>query len=85
LCPISPRAYGEKERQPFVGQADPRHEVANQYGQQVKLLKLGRMPALMVIDKAGLVRFRHYGGGMSDIVPNRRILAVLDEINQALA
>ncbi len=77
------QAYWQKEHLPFVGLADPQHTVADQYGQQVKLLKLGRMPAMMVIDKAGVVRFRHYGGGMSDIVPNRRVLAVLDEINQA--
>jgi len=53
-----------------VGLADPTHTVAKRYGQEVKLLKWGRMPALMVIDKAGQVTYKHYGGSMSDIPPN---------------
>jgi len=77
--------YWQKESLPFVGLADPTHSVANRYGQQVNLLKLGRMPALMVIDKAGKVRFQHYGGAMFDIPPNRQILAILDELNKAQA
>jgi peroxiredoxin len=75
--------YWQKESLPFVGLADPAHTVANRYGQEVKLLKLGRMPALMVIDKAGEVRFQHYGEAMSDIPPNNQVLAVLDGLNKA--
>jgi peroxiredoxin len=74
--------YWQKEKLPFVGLADPTHTVAQRYGQEVSLLRLGRMPALMVIDKAGQVRYAHYGGGMSDIPPNAEILGVLDELNQ---
>ena len=71
----------DKEGFPFVGLADPDHKVAGQYGQQVKLLKMGRMPALMVIDKQGQVRFKHYGNSMSDIVSNRELFEVLDDVN----
>jgi peroxiredoxin len=74
--------YWRKEGLPFVGLADPTHTVARRYGQEVRLLKLGRMPALMVIDKAGQVAYKHYGGSMSDIPPNPQILAILDELNQ---
>jgi len=74
--------YWQKEGLPFVGLADPTHTVAQRYGQEVKLLRLGRMPALMVIDKAGQVRYAHYGGSMSDIPPNAEILGVVDELNQ---
>jgi peroxiredoxin len=74
--------YWRKEGLPFVGLADPDHKVANCYGQEVKLLQFGRMPALMVIDKAGQVRYKHYGGSMADIPSNREILDVLDELNQ---
>jgi peroxiredoxin len=73
--------YWHKEDLPFVGLADPTHTVARRYGQEVKLLKMGRMPALMVVDKAGQVIYTHYGGSMSDIPPNREILAVLDDLN----
>ena len=74
--------YWQREDLPFVGLADPAHAVAGRYGQEVKLLRLGRMPAPMVIDKAGRVRHKHYGGAMSDIPPNREILAILDRLVQ---
>ena len=51
------------------------------YGQQVNLFKLGRMPAQVLIDKAGVARFVHYGHSMSDIPENEEILALGDEIN----
>ncbi len=77
------RRYWQAEHLPFVGLADPKHDVARLFGQQVKWLKLGRMPALLVIDKQGQVHYRHYGDAMSDIPPNSEILAVLDSLNQS--
>ncbi len=73
--------YWQRENLPFVGLADPKHIVADQYGQQVKLLKLGRMPALVLIDKTGVARYHHLGDLMSDIVPDAVLLAQLDQIN----
>jgi peroxiredoxin Q/BCP len=75
-------AYWQKENLPFVGLPDPEHRVADRYGQEVKLLKLGRMPAMMVIDKQRRVRWSHYGGSMRDIPPNHQVLALLDELNR---
>ena len=74
--------YWQKEALPFIGLADPTHAVARRYGQEVKLLKFGRMPALMVIDKDGQVRYKHYGSSMSDIPPTSQLLGILDEMNQ---
>ena len=74
--------YWQKEALPYVGLPDPEHRVAGLYGQQVKLLKLGRMPALIVIDKAGQIRYRHYGDSMRDIPANDEILSLLDQLNQ---
>jgi peroxiredoxin len=74
--------YWRKEGVPFVGLADPTHAVAKRYGQEVKLLKMGRMPALMVIGNDGEVAYKHYGGSMSDIPPNPQILSILDGLNQ---
>ena len=74
------RDFWQKEDMPVIGLADPSHSVARRYGQEVKLLKLGRMPALMVVDKAGEVRYKHYGDAMSDIPPSSEILAVLDAL-----
>jgi peroxiredoxin len=73
-------AYWQKESLPFIGLPDPTHSVLKLYGQEVNLFKLGRMPAQVLIDKAGVARFVHYGHSMSDIPKNEEILALGDEI-----
>ena len=74
-------AYWEREELPFIGLPDPDHTVADRYGQEVKWLKLGRVPALMIIDKQGIVRYAHYGDSMRDIPANADVLAQLDQLN----
>ncbi len=74
--------YWRKENLPMPGLVDPGHEVANRYGQEVKLLKFGRMPSMVVLDRAGAVRFEHRGDNMQDIPRNQPILALLDELNR---
>jgi peroxiredoxin len=76
------RDYWQREDLPFVGLADPTHTVARRYGQESKLHKLGRLPALMVVDKMGRVVYRHYGTSMSDIPRSDEMLAVLDELGK---
>jgi peroxiredoxin len=73
--------WWHREHMPFPGIPDPEHAIANTYGQQVKLLKFGRMPALIVVDMDGKIRYRHYGESMSDIPLDEEILSLLDEIN----
>ena len=70
----------QKEGYDFVGLPDPEHTVQSLYGQEVKLLRLGRLPALIVIDSSGLIRHTHYGRSMSDIPDNRDILNILDSL-----
>ena len=85
IGPDSREAFRDKwdaERILFVGLADPYHRVAKLYGQQVRLLKLGRMPALVVIDKRGRVYYQHYGNSMSDIPANELLLELLVELNR---
>lgn len=74
--------YWQQEQIPFIGLPDPTHRVANLYGQEVKLLKFGRLPALILIDKQGQIRYKHYGTSMRDIVANEEILTLLDKWNQ---
>ena len=74
--------YWKEHDLPFIGLPDPDHRVSNLYGQQVKLLQMGRMPAQVLIDKSGRIRYRHLGNSMADITDNRQILALLDELNQ---
>ena len=73
--------YWQKESLPFVGLPDASHTVLKLYGQEVKLFKLGRMPAQVLIDKAGVARFVHYGHSMSDIPEDAEVLALVDEID----
>ena len=75
--------YWEKESLPFIGLPDPTHSVLKLYGQKVNLFKLGRMPAQVLIDKAGVARYVHYGHSMSDIPKNEELLALGDELNAA--
>ncbi len=70
--------YWAKESLPFVGLPDPSHSVLKLYGQEIKLFKLGRMPAQVLVDKKGLARFVHYGHSMSDIPGNEELLKILD-------
>ncbi len=64
-----------------MGLPNPDHSVLKLYGQQVKLFKFGRMPAQVMIDRDGVVRYVHYGHDMTDIPRNEDMLALLDAIN----
>lgn len=75
------KKYWQRHNLPFVGLPDPSHKVLKMYGQQVKLFKLGRMPAQVVVDRSGRVRFVHYGHSMGDIPDTGEILSILDQLN----
>ena len=82
--PDGPRAfaaYWKEHDLPFIGLPDPTHSVLKLYGQEIRLFKLGRMPAQVLIDREGVARFVHYGHSMSDIPPNEEILDLLRELN----
>jgi len=80
--PAAFRSYFEKHELPFVGLPDPKHTVLKRYGQEVKIFKLGRMPAQVLVDKRGMARYVHYGHSMSDIPPNDEILGLLGDLNR---
>ena len=80
--PAAFKNYWEKESLPFLGLPNPNHSVLKQFGQQIKLFKLGRMPAQVVIDKEGKARFVHYGDSMSDIPENQELLDLLAGLNR---
>jgi peroxiredoxin Q/BCP len=75
--------YFTEKSLPFTGLPDPKHSVLKLYGQQVKLFKFGRMPAQVLIDKAGVARFIHYGHDMKDIPPTAEMLALIDKLGEA--
>lgn len=75
------RDYWRQENLGFVGLPDPKHSVLKLFGQEIKLFRLGRMPAQVIVDKQGQARYVHYGHSMQDIPPNAELLALLTELN----
>ena len=73
--------YWKKEELPMIGVPDEDGKLADLYGQEWKLLKLGRMPALFVIDQKGALKFAQYGTSMADIPKNSEMLKVLDGVS----
>jgi peroxiredoxin len=73
--------YWEEHTLPFIGLPDPAHTILKLYGQEIKLFKFGRMPAQVLIDAQGIVRYVHYGKSMSDIPENDELLELIDLIN----
>jgi peroxiredoxin Q/BCP len=76
------KTYWRNHDLPFIGLPDPKASVLKLYGQEVNLFRLGRMPAQVIVDRTGVVRFVHYGHTMSDIPENAEVLSLLDELNK---
>lgn len=74
------RAYWAENDLPFVGLPDPQYQVLKRYGQEIRLFKMGRMPAQLIVDKQGVARFVHYGKSMTDIPESADMLSILDEL-----
>ncbi len=54
--------------------SDRSHSIADKYGQQVNIFKLGRMPAQIMLDKNKEVIFKHYASNMKNIIENEDVL-----------
>ena len=72
--------YWMKEDLPFIGLPDPEHKILKLYGQEASLFKLGRLPAQMLVDKSGMLRYVHYGHSMADIPSNKEIINLIKAI-----
>jgi peroxiredoxin len=87
IAPDGPRSlarFWEQEGIPFPAVADPEHRIAELLGQEVRLVKLGRMPAVLVVDPDGIVRAAWYGQSMRDIPRTEEVLAVLDSLGASV-
>jgi len=71
-------AYWGKENIPFVGIPDPDGRLGKFYGQEWNLIKLGRMPALFIIDRKGTIAFAQYANNMADIPENGKLFQILE-------
>ena len=47
--------------------------------QEVEDLQTGEMPALLIVDKNGMIRYAHYGDGLSDIPKNEEDSTIYSE------
>jgi peroxiredoxin len=72
--------FWEKQEFPFPGIPDPDKELLEKLGQEFKLSRFGRMPAVLIIDAEGSVRHAHFGSNAGDIPPNEEVLALIDEL-----
>ena len=79
------KSFWISEALPFPALLDADHEVASRYRQEFNLLKLGRMPAMLIVDREGCIAYQHFGASMSDIPANAQILALLDRLNRGEA
>ena len=75
------KKYWIKEELPFIGLPDPEHKILKLYGQEASLFKLGRLPAQMLVDKSGMLRYVHYGHSMADIPSNKEIMTLVKAID----
>ncbi len=73
------RRYWKKENLSFLGLPDPDQKVLGLYGQEFNWLRLGRMPAQILIDRKGTVRAAHYGRSMTDIPSPAELLKHLPD------
>ena len=64
----------------FHGIPDDTLSVLKLYGQEVNIFKLGRMPAQMLVDKNGILRYIHYGHSMKDIPDNLEMFNLIDSL-----
>jgi peroxiredoxin len=88
IGPESDKAFKEwwdEHQMPFTGIADPKHVIADTYGQQVKLIKLGRMPASILVDKNGQIRYTHFGESMADIPETDEMISLIEGLNKEAA
>ncbi len=74
------KEYWEENNLEFYGIPDESHSILKMYGQEVNLFKLGRMPAQMLVDKEGILRYVHFGHSMKDIPENSEILEIIDKL-----
>jgi peroxiredoxin Q/BCP len=74
------KTYWEENNLKFYGIPDEKQSVLKLYDQKINIFKLGRMPAQMLVDKAGILRYTHYGHSMKDIPENAEMLQLIDTL-----
>ena len=61
---------------------DAKKKVNKMLKQEVKPLKFGRMPALLIIDKQAIIRYAYYSDSMDDIPENEELFKVIKNLSK---
>lgn len=61
---------------------DPKKTVLKMLNQEVNWTKLGRMPALLILDKNGIIKYAYYSNSMRDIPKNIKLFEELGKIQK---
>jgi peroxiredoxin Q/BCP len=72
------KTYWDKENLPYIGIPDPDGTLGKLYGQEWNLIKMGRMPALFIIDQQGSIAYAQYAKSMADIPENGELFEILE-------
>ena len=59
---------------------DTEKKVGKLLKQEWAITKLGRMPAMLIVNKQGIVKWAYYSDSMSDIPKNQEILEFLETL-----
>ncbi len=77
------RRFWQEHDLPFTGVPDPQKRLLRELKQEVIWWRLGRMPAVLIIDRDGKVVWSHRGSSMQDIPDNETILDRLARLAQS--
>jgi alkyl hydroperoxide reductase subunit AhpC len=61
---------------------DKENHVAEMLNQEKKLLKLGRLPGLLILDKENIIQYAYYSDSMKDIPENEELFKVINKLNE---
>lgn len=59
---------------------DNERKVTKILNQEVKIFRLGRLPAVLLLDKNAVIRWAYYGDTLMDVPPNKIILEVIQNL-----
>jgi len=72
--------FWKKNKLQYIGIPDKDKKLGKLYRQQWKLIKLGLMPAMFVINQQGKISYSYYSNNMKDIPENKTIFEVLKNL-----
>ena len=60
---------------------DVKREIGKVFKQEVNILKFGRLPATLIVDKDGIIKWAYYADSLEDIPDNDEILEIIKNLD----